>query len=97
LTERFYAVDFFRPKLPFIKAAAFFNSPGGNQPQKMKRSGSFIEKPLSTRAISTLKRYLEHAPNENASVWQQSLGGAAVSVLRSSGHFVFLLQQMSKL
>lgn len=63
--------------VPFIKAAAFFNSPGGNQPQKMKRSGSFIEKPLSTRAISTLKRYLEHAPNENASVWQQSLGGAA--------------------
>lgn len=36
-----------------------------------------MKKPLSTRAISTLKRYLEHAPNENASVWQQSLGGAA--------------------
>lgn len=63
--------------MPFIEAVTFFNSPGGNQPQKMKRSGSFIEKPLSERAISTIKHFLEHAPNQNASVWQQSLGGAA--------------------
>ncbi|KDE21902.1 dehydrogenase [Bacillus subtilis] len=62
---------------PFIEAVTFFNSPGGNQPQKMKRSGSFIEKPVSERAISTIKHFLEHAPNQNASVWQQALGGAA--------------------
>lgn len=63
--------------VPFIDAAAFFNSPEGNQPQNMKRSGSFIEKPLSKHAISTLKHFLQNAPNKNASVWQQSLGGAA--------------------
>ncbi|MDL9995116.1 FAD-binding oxidoreductase [Bacillus stercoris] len=63
--------------MPFIEAVTFFNSPGGNQPQKMKRSGSFIEKPLSERAILTIKHFLEHAPNQNASIWQQSLGGAA--------------------
>ncbi|MCC9023328.1 FAD-binding oxidoreductase [Bacillus nakamurai] len=63
--------------VPFIEAAAFFNSPGGNQPQNLKRSGSFIEKPLSSHAISTIKHFLQQAPNQNASVWQQSLGGAA--------------------
>lgn len=62
--------------LPFNKAFNYFNDPAGNKPSFFKRSGSFGYKPIPKRGIQIMKRFLEHAPNDSASIWQQSLGGA---------------------
>lgn len=63
-------------EVPYIKAVRFFDVPAGNLPALRKRSGSFIEETLPAKAISKMKRFLANAPNENASIWHQSLGGA---------------------
>lgn len=63
-------------RVPFIEAVSFFNSSQGNRPLPFKRSGSFVYKPLPTEAIKTMKHYLEKAPNNNTTIWQQALGGA---------------------
>lgn len=66
--------------LPFNKAYNFFNYPAGNEPSLFKRSGSFIHKPIPEQGIRTMKRFLEHAPSEDAVIWQQALAGAVKKV-----------------
>lgn len=73
--------------LPFNKAFNYFNEPSGNKPSFFKRSGSFVYKPIPERGISIMKRFLEHAPNEDAVIWQQSLGGAVSDVPPSDTAF----------
>ncbi|MGG2067384.1 FAD-binding oxidoreductase [Bacillus sp. S14(2024)] len=65
-------------EVPYIKAVQFFN--GGNRPEKFKRSGSYIYKPLPLEAIQILQAFLEDAPSPTASVWHQSLSGAVQKV-----------------
>lgn len=60
----------------YIDTVKFFDSPSGDRPSNFKRSGSFIEEPLPREAILKMKQFLARAPNENASIWHQSLGGA---------------------
>lgn len=67
-------------EVPYIQAIKFFDVPSGNKPSLWKRSGSFIERPFPKRAIKEMKALLEKAPNKNASIWQQSLGGAVGNV-----------------
>ncbi len=76
-------------EVPYIDAVQFFNDPSGNRPAHRKRSGSFIEKPFQRQAILTMKHFLENAPNENAAIWHQSLGGAAGRVAPSETAFYY--------
>ncbi|MES1041176.1 FAD-binding oxidoreductase [Peribacillus simplex] len=76
-------------EVPYIDAVQFFNDPSGNRPAYRKRSGSFIEKPFQQQAILTMKHFLENAPNENAAIWHQSLGGAAGRVAPSETAFYY--------
>ncbi|MGO0061910.1 FAD-dependent oxidoreductase [Brevibacillus fluminis] len=62
------------------EAVRFFDEPGGNEPANRKRSGSFITAPLPLEAILTMKQWLAQPPNEHASLWHQSLGGAAAQI-----------------
>ncbi|KSU84627.1 FAD/FMN-containing dehydrogenase [Fictibacillus enclensis] len=62
--------------IPYIEAVSFFNSPAGNLPAPFKRSGSFVYEPLPDKAIETMKQFLENAPNQQTTIWQQALGGA---------------------
>ncbi|MFD2211942.1 FAD-dependent oxidoreductase [Virgibacillus halophilus] len=62
--------------VPFNKAINFFNNPAGNIPSYFKRSGSYIYEPLPRDGIQIMKKFLEHAPNKNTAIWQQSLAGA---------------------
>ncbi|WP_349407673.1 FAD-binding oxidoreductase [Pseudalkalibacillus sp. SCS-8] len=66
--------------VPFNKAFDYFNYPAGNEPAYFKRSGSFIYEPIPERGIQIMKKFLENTPNENASIWQQSLAGKVQSV-----------------
>jgi FAD/FMN-containing dehydrogenase len=66
--------------VPFIKAVEHFNDPAGNIPSLFKRSGSFIYEALPPKAICIMKQFLAKAPNEEASIWQQSLGGAVKDI-----------------
>lgn len=68
----------FLDEVPYIKAVQFFNS--GNRPEKFKRSGSYIYKPLPLEGIRILKKFLEHAPSRTASIWHQSLIGAVQDI-----------------
>ncbi|MGE8080144.1 FAD-binding oxidoreductase [Peribacillus loiseleuriae] len=63
-------------EVPYIDTVQFFDSPSGDRPTNFKRSGSFIEEPLPREAILKMKQFLARAPNENAAIWHQSLGGA---------------------
>ncbi|RNB91281.1 FAD-binding oxidoreductase [Brevibacillus fluminis] len=67
-------------EVTYIEAVRFFDEPSGNEPANRKRSGSFITAPLPLEAILTMKQWLAHAPNEHASLWHQSLGGAAAQI-----------------
>lgn len=69
---------FFIDEVPYIEAVQFFNS--GNIPEKFKRSGSYVYKPLPLEGIHVLKRFLEHAPSPTASIWHQSLVGAVQEI-----------------
>ncbi|WP_307794880.1 FAD-binding oxidoreductase [Alkalihalobacillus sp. BA299] len=64
----------------FIKAVKHFNNPAGNIPSFFKRSGSFVFKPLPSKAIEIIKQFLSDPPNEEATIWQQSLGGAVQQI-----------------
>ncbi len=66
--------------LPFNKAFDHFNYPAGNEPSYFKRSGSFVYEKIPERGIQIMKKSLENAPNENASIWQQSLAGKVQAV-----------------
>lgn len=68
--------NFWINEVPYIKAAKFFDLPSGNEPALRKRSGSFIERPFPRKTITEMKELLANAPNNNASIWQQSLRGA---------------------
>ncbi|MFC8151488.1 FAD-binding oxidoreductase [Bacillus paralicheniformis] len=66
--------------VPYIQAVDYFNNPAGNVPSFIKRSGSFIYEVLPQKAIQVMKHFLENAPNENATIWQQALGGAVKQI-----------------
>ena len=76
-------------EVPYIKAVRFFDVPSGNQPAFRKRSGSFIEKPFPHVAIMRMKQYLENAPNNKASIWQQSLRGAVGQIASDRTAFYY--------
>lgn len=71
----------FIEEVPYIQAVKFFNS--GNIPEKFKRSGSYVYKPIPLAGIQILKHFLSHAPNPSASVWHQSLVGAVEDITPS--------------
>ncbi|KFM99178.1 FAD-binding oxidoreductase [Bacillus clarus] len=71
----------FIDEVPYIEAVQFFNS--GNVPEKFKRSGSYIYKPLPLKGIQILRHFLAHAPNPAASIWHQSLVGAVENIAPS--------------
>lgn len=66
--------------VPYIKAVDHFNVPDGNTPSLIKRSGSFIYKPLPPKALHIMKHFLANAPNEGTAIWHQSFGGAVKDV-----------------
>ncbi|MGP4081095.1 FAD-binding oxidoreductase [Pseudalkalibacillus sp. R45] len=66
--------------VPFNKAFDYFNYPAGNIPSYFKRSGSFAYHPIPEKGIKIMKHFLEHAPNEDAAIWQQALTGAVQKV-----------------
>ena len=68
----------FIDEVPYIKAVQFFNS--GNIPEKFKRSGSYVYKPIPLKGIQILQYFLSHAPNKDASIWHQSLVGAVENI-----------------
>ncbi|MGG4495393.1 FAD-binding oxidoreductase [Brevibacillus reuszeri] len=76
LLETGSPTNVFIKEVPYKKAFQFFDEPAGNLPAHRKRSGSFLKKPFPLKAISTMKHFLENAPNERSGIWQQSLGGA---------------------
>ena len=76
-------------EVPYIEAVRFFDDPSGNIPAPRKRSGSFINKPFPKKAILTMKQFLANAPNENAGIWHQSLGGVAGRVSPSETAFYY--------
>lgn len=77
LTKTGSPINVMIKEVPYIEAVRFFDYPAGNQPAHRKRSGSFIEKAFPQQAIVTMKHFLGNAPNENAAIWHQSLGGVA--------------------
>ncbi|MED4749792.1 FAD-binding oxidoreductase [Brevibacillus choshinensis] len=76
-------------EVPYIKAVRFFDEPSGNLPAHRKRSGSFLKRPFPAEAIKTMKHFLENAPNENAAVWNQALGGATRQISPSETAFYY--------
>ncbi|OIK11216.1 dehydrogenase [Bacillus sp. MUM 116] len=76
-------------EIPYIKAVRFFDDPSGNRPALLKRSGSFLNTPFPKEAISKMKQLLANAPNENSSIWHQSLGGAAGRVAPNATAFYY--------
>lgn len=73
-------VDMMLNTVPFIEAVQFFDSPSGNRPLPFKRSGSFVYETFPKKAIQEMKHYLEKAPNEQTTIWQQALGGAVKNI-----------------
>ncbi|WP_102348452.1 FAD-dependent oxidoreductase [Bacillus sp. Marseille-P3661] len=69
--------DVFIKEVPYIEAVKFFDEPSGNVPAYRKRSGSFLERKFPEKAILIMKNFLANAPNKNATIWHQSLGGKA--------------------
>lgn len=76
-------------EVPYIKAVRFFDDPSGNLPAHRKRSGSFLKNPFPPNAIETMKKFLENAPNEEAAIWQQALGGATKQFSPSETAFYY--------
>lgn len=76
-------------EVPYIEAVRFFDEPSGNQPALRKRSGSFLHKPFPEQAIRTMKHFLANAPNENAGIWHQSLGGAVSRISSNETAFFY--------
>lgn len=69
----------FIDEVPYIQAVEFFNS--GNIPEKFKRSGSYVYKPIPLKGIQIMQYFLSHAPNKDASIWHQSLVGAVENIM----------------
>ena len=77
LTDTGSPTNIFINEVPYMDAVRFFDEPSGNMPAHRKRSGSFLDEPFSKEAILTMKHFLTNAPNEDSSIWHQSLGGKA--------------------
>lgn len=76
-------------EVPYIEAVRFFDEPSGNIPANRKRSGSFIKKLFPRQAIKIMKQFLSDTPNENASIWHQSLKGEAGRVSPNDTAFYY--------
>lgn len=76
-------------EVPYIEAVQFFDAPSGNIPAPRKRSGAFVNKPFPMKAILTMKHFLANAPNENAGIWHQSLGGEAGCIAPNETAFYY--------
>ncbi|NEU31737.1 FAD-binding oxidoreductase [bacterium LRH843] len=76
-------------EIPYIEAVRFFDEPSGNIPAYRKRSGSFINKPLPSKAIKIMKHFLANTPNENAAIWHQSLKGTVSCIARNETAFYY--------
>lgn len=76
-------------EVAYIEAVQFFDEPSGNRPAYRKRSGSFLNKPFSKKAILTMKQFLENAPNEHSGIWHQSLGGEAGRIAPNKTAFYY--------
>lgn len=70
--------------VPFIEATQFFAQGDLNLEPKFKITGAFGFKPLPREGVRVIRDFLSHAPNQHATVWCQSLGGAGSAVSRIS-------------
>ncbi|MWV46246.1 FAD-binding protein [Paenibacillus sp. HJL G12] len=66
----------------FIEATKFFAASDLNLEPKFKITGAYGYQPLPRDGVRIIRDFLAKAPNQHATVWCQSLGGAGSTVSR---------------